>query len=407
MATANSWAQDLWSLGSGRPSIAGSEAAAARQKSSLNESYNLQIGPIRFSLSSTFRAEFNDNTNLSQTSPQSDIILEPHLYLNGVWPITKVNDLHINLGIGFISYLLHNDRPGSNTVAIDPGSDVNFDLFIDDSLRLNFHDRFFISYDPVDQATLSNVRDFGRFENIGGVTAIWDMNAIIVRATYDHYNYVSLTSEFNYLNRNAEIFKPSIAYTVTEAILAGFDGSVMVSYYSQNFLNDSTMISAGPWLETSFGRYLKLRAAAGYQGGYFYGGGGGNSNNSNLTGWFGNLSMAHRINSSLTQRLAAGHEEMLGLNANYETIDYVRYSLDTSAIRAIPTSFYVFYEHVSDSPDIQSQTLDRAGVGIHFAYRLSSKATLGLDYQFLKKNSNLQDFDYTQNRVFLTSNYQF
>ncbi|XHR26781.1 MAG: hypothetical protein ACFUZC_12580 [Chthoniobacteraceae bacterium] len=399
-------AQDFVSQGGGRPSLAGVEAATLRSNRNLDLPYNFRLGSARFSLSTTFLAEYNDNTNISDRNPQSDIILEPLLNIHGIWPVTAINDLNFNLGLGYRSYITHIKQYGSNTPEVTPDSYISFDVYINDAVKINFHDLIHISYDPTEQPALSNVRTFGRLENTVGATTTWDLNELIVQSTYDHFTYVSLTGEFDYLNRNAEINRTSVSYKATDRSTVGVETSAMYSYYSQNYQNDSTMVSGGVFSETTISHFLKLRTAAGFQGGYFDRGGG-NGDDSNANGWYANALLANRLNSYCTQTLAGGHEIQLGLNSNYETMNFVRYDINLSVIRDVPVSFYGFYQHVNDSPSIQQESLDRYGGGIHFGYQWNRATTLGLDYQFIEKNSDLADMDYKQNRVFVTVNYSF
>ena len=83
------------------------------------------------------------------------------------------------------------------------GSQLAFDIFVGD-FRINFHDRLSLQQDPMAEIALSNVADYGRFENTVGVSVLWDLNKAVVTLGYDHYNYVSTDSDFDYLDRNAE-----------------------------------------------------------------------------------------------------------------------------------------------------------------------------------------------------------
>ena len=185
-----------------RPSLAGEAAAEARRQSIDQIPYNLLLGPVRFRFSITTGVEYNDNINLSETNQQSDIIIRPQFNLSALWPVTQLNTLKLDLGLGYGFYL---DHPNANTngVLIQPGSQLAFDIFIQD-FRINIHDRFSLQQDPVSQLQLSNVVDYGRFENTAGVSVLWDLNKAVLTFGYDHYTYVSTTDTFSYLDRNAE-----------------------------------------------------------------------------------------------------------------------------------------------------------------------------------------------------------
>src|SRR5437762_12324428 len=258
-----------------RPSLAGEAAAEARRQSIDKIPYNLQIGPIKFRFSATMGVEYNDNINLAEdgsavfpsptgpilitTAPQDDIILRPQFNINALWPITQLNTLKLDIGVGYAFYLDHSNY-NTNGVLVNPGSQLAFDIFVGD-FRINLHDRFSLEQDPIAEAALSNVADYGRFQNTAGVSVLWDLNAAVATLGYDHYNFVSTTSAFDYLDRNAEMVNGSVAFTPNSTMTVGLEGAFVDTYYDQNILNDSITYSAGLFLETQISSYVKLRIA--------------------------------------------------------------------------------------------------------------------------------------------------
>src|SRR3954463_8281043 len=109
-----------------RPSLAGEAAAEARRQSIEQIPYNLLLGPVRFRFSITTGIEYNDNINLAERNKQDDIIFRPQFNINAIWPVTQLNTLRLDLGLGYGFYLEH---PNANTngVLIQPGSQLSFD----------------------------------------------------------------------------------------------------------------------------------------------------------------------------------------------------------------------------------------------------------------------------------------
>src|SRR5690349_2125567 len=130
-----------------RPSLAGEQAAEARHQSIENIPYNLLLGPVRFRFSITMGVEYNDNINLAEVNKESDVILRPQINVNAIWPVTQLNTLRLDLGIGYAFYLEHSEF-NNNAILISPGSQLSFDIFVQD-FRINLHDRFSLSDDPV------------------------------------------------------------------------------------------------------------------------------------------------------------------------------------------------------------------------------------------------------------------
>jgi hypothetical protein len=387
-----------------RPSLAGEQSAESRRQTIDKIPYNLLAGPIRFRFSATFGVEYNDNINLAEVNEQDDFIIRPQLNVNAVWPITQLNTLKLDIGLGYAFYL---DHPNNDTdgVLIAPGSAISFDIFVGD-FRINFHDRMSLEQDPVSEIALSNVVDYGRFQNTAGVSVLWDLNRAVATLGYDHYTYISTTSAFDYLNRNAEVITGSLDFTLTSTTGMGVESSVVYTYYDQHFLNDSTTFSVGAFMETQVTNYLKVRVAAGYQG-IAFDSGGGVTDSHDLNDFYANILISHRVNSVLTHSVAAGHESQLGLNSNYILLNYVRYTASWNILRATLLSTEFFYEDADDSGGIFSEHAQRFGAALTIGYQLTQHVTIGGRYQYTQKDSDQPFRDYVQNRVSLDGTYSF
>jgi Putative beta-barrel porin 2 len=387
-----------------RPSLAGEEAAEARQQDIEHIPYNLMTGPIRYRVSATFGVEYNDNINLSENNAESDFIVHPQVNIDAIWPVTQINTLRLDIGLGYAFYLDHSDQD-TNGILLSPGSQIAFDIFIGD-FRINFHDRFSLQQDPIDELQVSNVVDYGRFENAAGVSVMWDLNKIVLTLGYDHYTYLSTTTAFDYLNRNADELVGSAAFAVTNTTNVGLESTFVSNYYDQNVLNNSNTYSVGAFVETQITNYLKVRFAAGYQiidfdntGSVF--------DAMDSDDYYANILISHRLNAAITQTLAAGHESQLGINSNFISLNYVRHTVTWNVIRDTLLTTELFYEDAQDSGGFIGEHLHRYGGALTVGYQLTPHVTLGLRYQYTKKDSNVPDRDYAQNRVSLDATYSF
>ena len=419
-----------------RPSLAGEAAAEARRQQIDKIPYNLELGPMKFRFSATLGIEYNDNINLAEdgsflfpsptgpilvtTEAQDSIIIRPQININGLWPITQLNTFKLDLGIGYAFYLDHSNY-NTNAILVSPGSQLAFDIFVGD-FRINLHDRFSVQQDPISEIVLSNVADYGRFENTAGVSVLWDLNQAVVTAGYDHYNFIALNDDFEYLDRNAEIFSGSIGFTPNATMTIGVEGSVIDTYYDQNVLNDSWTYSAGLFLETQLTANLKVRVAGGYQAIEFDNTGLVNDPH-DLNDYYANLLLSHRINSVVSHNLAIGHESQLGVNSNYVKLNYVRHTSTWNVFYHTLLSTELFYEDAEDSggmgllflpipgvPNINpfvAEHIHRYGGALSLGYQLTPHVTLGFRYQYTQKDSDQPLRDYRQNRVSLDGTYSF
>ena len=419
-----------------RPSLAGEAAAEARRQAIDKIPYNLQVGPIKFRFSATMGLEYNDNINLAEgdsftfasptgpititTEEQSDFILRPQVNLNALWPITQLNTLRFDIGIGYAFYLDHSNY-NTNGILVAPGSQLAFDIFVGD-FRINFHDRFSLEQDPISEIGLSNVADYGRFQNTVGVSVLWDLNQAVVTLGYDHYTFISTADEFEYLDRNADIFSGTIGFTPTSTMTIGLEGSFVTTYYDMNVLNDSDTYSIGAFLETQLTSNLKFRLAGGYQSIDFDNIGLVNDPN-DAEDFYANLLISHRVNAQLTQNLALGHETQLGVNSNYIQLNYIRHTTTWNILLKTLLSTELFYEDADDSggsgplftpipgiPNINpfvAEHIHRYGGAITLGYQLTPHVTLGLRYQYTQKDSDQPLRDYRQNRIGIDGTYSF
>ena len=393
-----------------RPSLAGEAAAEARRQDVDRIPYNLLMGPIRFRVSATVGAEYNSNINFAEVNEQDDVIISPNLTINAIWPITQLNTLRLDLGIGYRFYLEH-DEANTNAILIAPNSQIAFDIFVGD-FRFNIHDRMSLQQDPIAQGALSNVTDYGRFENTAGISMLWDLNQALVSLGYDHYNYVSITDQFDYLDRNAEILYGSIAFLLTPTISVGPEGNAVFTRYDDMVLSDADSYSVGGFIEAQITNNLRVRGAAGYQWmnfdhpfvnffGFLF------PDQDEQSDWYANILIGHRLNAAIRQTIAAGHESQLGVNSNFIELNYVRHTLSLNVFRGTLLSTEFFFEDADESGGFINEEFQRWGAALALGYQLTPHITLGLRYQFTSKDSDVPLRDYDQHRVSLDGTYSF
>ena len=412
-----------------RPSLAGEAASEARRQSIERIPYNLLLGPVRFRFSATMGLEYNDNINIAEVNEQDDFIFRPQVNFNALWPITQLNSLRFDIGIGYAFYASHSEY-NTNGILLSPGSALSFDIFVGD-FRINFHDRFSLEQDPVGEPGLSGVADYGRFQNTAGISVLWDLNKAVATFGYDHYTFIATNDDFEYLDRNADALMASLSVALTSTTGIGVEGNYVFNRYDEDVLNDSETFSVGAFLETQLTNYVKFRIAGGYQNISFDGDEvvlgpfppgflddfetdgevQGDfivfDDSSSLDDFYINLLISHRINAAFTHRLSAGHESQLGVNSNYIKLNYVRHTATWNIINKTLLSTEFFYEDAEDSGGFIDEHLHRYGGALTLGYQLTRHVTLGERYQYTQKDSDVAFRDYKQNRVSLDGTYSF
>jgi Putative beta-barrel porin 2 len=387
-----------------RPSLAGEAASEARRQDIDRLPYNLLVGPLRFRVSATMGVEYNDNINFAEVNEKDDVILHPQVNVDAIWPITQINTLTLDLGVGYSIYLDHSEA-NTRGILISPSSQLSFDIYVGD-FRINIHDRPSLQQDPIAEPSLSNVVDYGRFQNTGGVSVLWDLNRAILTVGYDHYTYISTTSDFDYLNRNAEELSGTAQITLTNTTGVGLESYAVFNYYDEAVLNDSTDYAIGAFVESQITNNLKARVAAGYQS-IEFDQNGFVADFNDLSDYYANILLTHRLNAFIRQTLSAGHESQLGVNSNYIKLNYIRHTVSWNVIRNTLLSTEFFYEDANESGGFIDEHLHRYGGALTLGYQLTPHVTLGLRYQYTKKDSDVPLRGYEQNRVSLDGTYSF
>lgn len=388
-----------------RPSYRGTQASLVRLRPERPiPNYDIRTGPIYFDLTGALELEYNDNVNLSDDEKIEDFIIRPLISLDAAWSVTHVNTLRLKLGVGYAKYLDHNEFD-TNGVLLHPDSEIAFDVFVGD-FRINFHDRFSLLQNPIDEIAVDNQGEYTRFQNAAGIEVLWDLNDVKMTFGYDHYNFWALDSEFEYIDHSEEQFSYSAAVALSDAWTAGVDVNAAIVNYDKGFNNDGSTVSTGPFVETQLSNYLRLRLSGGYQGMYFDSGGD-NQDNSDLDGYYASLGLVHRVNAFFTQTLTGGHESRLGLQTNYAELNYVRYSGLYNLNRHIALAFDGFFEDLDESGGFLSENAQRYGASVGTNYQLTERVNVGLRYQHTRKDSDLVLRDYDQNRYILHVSYDF
>ena len=410
-----------------------SEANASTAPGTNDRSdYNLRIGPVRFLADVSAGFEYIDNISYSDNNRISDEVARIALNIRTIYDFSRLNTITLNLGIGFVRYLEHPDAT-SNDLFVTPGSQIAFDVYAFDLFRFNFHDSFAVLQDPVDNASLNNVTNFGRFINTVGVTGVADFNTVVVTAGYDHTNYKSLNDDFNYLDRSAESFLGSVSVKVAPRAFVGVEGTAALTDYTSSETiqqNDSVGGTGGLFVDVTPTPYLRVVARGGYQytsfdsGGTFSTGRLPNgtllntvyqgydvnrriTDDDELSDFYWSVTASNRINAYLAQSLSAGRENDFGLVSNYITVNYVRYNLSWRALSDLTLAGDAFYENDQESGGLFDEHLQRYGGDVTLAYQFNLHLTGTLHYYGIIKDSDTRLRDYYQNRVGVDVDYRF
>jgi hypothetical protein len=380
--------------GQGQPleSLAGESAAEDLAKSISTEQYNQMYGPISLRTTAGVSVNYTDNVFYSYHA-QDDIMIEPHVSLDSLWPITPLNTLRLTLGLSYEWYM-RNPVLNANGPLVNPGSELAFNLFVGD-FRIRLHDRFsyqeslFINSPATANEpfyNFNNVGTFKRLDNYAGFDVAWDLNRVVLTAGYDHENFDSYTSGFEYLDRSSEWLTSSAALKLGDHVQTGLEGKMSWNDYDQQtILNDNWRVQVGPFVEATVWGGIKLRAGGGFDQARYDVNAGGNSDYDNFYA-YGSIRQQLRF---FSHALEAGRETVLGANANNMRTTYAGYTISSPIIAHIDVKAHAFVNAGEEFGGAFDEKFTYYDAGIKLGYQWAKNWRTELGYGFLLKRSDI------------------
>jgi long-subunit fatty acid transport protein len=383
------------------------------------ENYNMRIGNLDFVLAAGLGVEFNDNINLSNRNRESDIIFRPELDIEGLWRISENNKIRFGVGIGYAQYLNH-DEFSSESVLISPTSAITWSVK-SGAFTFTVRERASYQEDPFDEPQLSNFATFRRWENQAGFEVDWEASEYThIAAGYDRYDLWAKDEIFKSQDRgvNTVFVRPS--YKLTPSVAVGLSASMSWVDYRENLQADGEVLLVGPYVQWRVNDVFSVYAEVGYQQATFDGDsriefidpktgkGTGtfleDSDDSNTV--YAKLELIHTPSETFRHKLSASKTTELGLGSNFYDLYHIEYTIDWKVSDNTSVRPSLFYEYYETSGDL-SEHAHRFGAAVGLYHMLSEHCTIGLDYRFLWKDSNIEDFDYYQNLGLLSIYYKF
>jgi opacity protein-like surface antigen len=395
--------------------------------------YNFALGNFRFGLALGVGLEWNDNITLSDHNRESDFIFRPVLNIDSEWRISDLNTLRFTVGISYAKYFDHSEFD-TRGVLISPSSELALTFFTG-SVKWTVRDRFSYQEDTYDIPDLSGVAQYKRWENQAGIQAQWDINqALSVTVGYDHYNLwttgitgTNNAAGFELQDRAIDTIFVKPTWQINPAIKAGVNANYSFIDFKDPSRSDGEGFMVGPFVEWQISEYTNLYLEGGYQQLNFNNGSDFNNaaiaqlnlspadaaavqasvqDNSDSNNYYIKFEINNRPSEFFRHRLSFSKTAEIGFLSDFITLYNVEYDADWKIMEKLEVGPTVFYEHYSTSGSL-GETADRIGAAIGLRYHFTNSLTLGLDYRYIWKNSNLPDLDYYQNLIFLSLYYKF
>jgi hypothetical protein len=369
------------------------------------DKYNLSVGPIRLNVAAGVALEFNDNIRLSPNDEKiSDLIFRPSVSLEGRWKLSDLNTLRISIGASYAKYFSHSEFD-SRSLLLSPNSALSFTIRIGEAL-LTISERFSYQEDPFDLPVISGTGNFRRFENRIGAQLDWALTPTFTLTTgYVHYNLRTFDTKFESLDRSIDTFYVRPAFAVSPTVAAGLNASVNFISFTKSTHSDSRSYLIGPFVDWAITPYTHAAAEVGYQkfdsatSDVF-------QDNGSVGSVYARVSITNLLSESFRHRLSFTKTNEIGFETSTFDLYHVEYGADWAIHKDVSLEPTIFYEHYSTSGNPKEKA-DRVGAAVGLRYLFTPSVTLGLDYRYLVKNSNLFNSDYQQNLVLLSLFYNF
>jgi hypothetical protein len=406
-----------------RPGQDLNEAQAAEEA----DRYNFAIGPVQFGLAIGFGVEFNDNITLADDDKISDFILRPSLDIQATWRISELNTIRLAVGASYAKYLDHSEFD-SRGVLLSPNSELAFTFYIS-QVKVTLRDRLSYQEDTYDVPTLSNTGSpYRRFENQIGIQLDWAINdKTELSGGYDHYNLWTIGDDFALQDRAIDTFFLKPSYVVAPGVKLGINGSYSIINFDSDERGDGHGLLVGPFIEWQMSEYTNLYLEGGYQQLAFDEGGDFNNaaidqlglsdsdsaavrdilrDNEDASTYYIKFEINNKPSDIFDHRLSFSKTVEIGFSSNSYDLYHVEYDANWSAFQHTEIGPVLFYEYYTASGDL-GEKAHRVGAGLGIRYHFSNSLTLGLDYRFIAKDSDLENSDYRQNVAFLSLYYKF
>lgn len=399
----------------------------AEQASADVEHSNFAIGPVRFSMAVGLGVEFNDNITFSEDDRLSDIIIRPTANIEAIYRLSEMNTLRLSLGLSYAKYLDHS-RFDTDSVLISPTSAIELTFMLGE-VKITARDRFSYQEDAFDVPQISNVAQYGRYENQIGIQAEYNVNEQVrIAAGYDHYNLWTKESAFEDQDRSIDtvFFKPS--YGITPTVRVGLNATYSFIAFDSGDRPDGNALFIGPTIEWQITENTSAYLEVGYQTLNYDGEftpsrlldsitddlsdeqrdalRRGNTDSDDSSSWYVRAQIDSKPNEVFRHRLSFSKTAEIGFFSDYYDLYHVEYNAEYTGIQKTSVGPSVFYEYYESSGNFNEKA-SRVGAVLGIRHYLTNSITLGLDYRFTWKDSNIEGADYYQNLVFLSAYYKF
>jgi hypothetical protein len=383
------------------------------------EDYNLRFGPVFVDIIGTFGIEYNDNINTSETSPISDIILQPGISLGFKWQMNENTEVDLNLGMEYWHYLTEDDlNEFDNSFGLTPNTELSFRVLLGD-VAFRVYDRLQYSFDSADSVVVNPVTGavidddpeaFTRYRNTLGVQTEWFIRDTSFNAQLSREDVYSPDDIFSYVNRHENKIALNVEHPLAANFLVGVGSSYSQLDFDEDINNDGNIFTVGPYLDWKITEVIGLYAGVAFNDWSF-------DDNTSLSTLIDNedmqdytwmLRLSHVANEVFNHQLEWYRSAAVSNTANFNLVDGVRYTAAYNLTPRIRLDGALGYEESESSGGlIKNDKFDRWIAGIATEVVLGPRLTAEIGYRYIDKDSDADFQSYEQNQFRILFKYDF
>lgn len=315
-------------------------------------------------------------------------------------PLTVNNELYFQ-ATAMQRVYISGEEGETDFASIAPGSNLGMDVFVGQAKIRGFAN-ISLQEDPVESIVVNETDQFGRFNLDTGVQADWNMNKVVLQGMamtgwqWQTSGDGSLDAQRAALNLRA--YFPQ----------NGSNGWGITTGWSEvdfdlDVQNDSETFSIGVLGQQILSRSTRVSAEIGWQNST-YARNGSIGDYDDYEGLYGALQFDHQVRRALRYSLVLRHDANDGIGTNYFGITSVILTPQVTLWRQTHMGVVLGYDWIDESGPV-GETATRANARLRLERALSSQLSGSVEWQYLKKDSDLAGRSFERNMFTLMFEY--
>ncbi len=380
------------------------------------EEYNLKFGDFKVDFETEVGAAFNDNVNFADQGAIDDFSYTAGGNIRAFYQPSRTTAFNIDVFLGYQGFVEYDEL---STLLIRPGSEFRIERRLN-QFKIGFYNQAGVELDPIRRAYISgdavtlagaNALEWRRITNTTGVGLIYQpARELHFKTGYEFQIDRSLSDFFKSLDNNRHVFQIGGYYDLNQQLTTGLEGEYAFRDYSNSNLpnsqNDNDSYTVGPALVITPSTRTVINLKVGYTS-IDYSTSGGIVDLENFEGVTFSASLRNRLTDSTDHGITAIRMVDDGFGTNFAEQTSIGYNITSRFSRGLTGNLNALYTWLDTSGGAFAEEAELLVFGAGISKELSKKASLGLNYAFHNKISELVGRDFRQNVVTIIFSYDF